>query len=151
MHQVLLTLVKLFAPFLPFVTEEIYQGLFAQGDDANLEASARSIHTASWPAIKPGQDDEQAIAVGDQLVEIASIVRRYKSEHSLSLGSEIAHLQLATEDPVLAEQLSQAVPDLSSVCRATKIEIRPWLKGELILLENEGTVQVGIQIIIEKE
>jgi valyl-tRNA synthetase len=151
LHQVLLTLVKLFAPFLPFVTEEIYQGLFAQGADERDEASARSIHTASWPAFKPGLDDEQAIAVGDQLVEISSILRRYKSEQSLSLGSAIARLQLATQDPILAEQLSQAIPDLSSVCRATKIEIRPWLEGELIALENEGTVHVGIQAIIEKE
>jgi len=148
LHRVLFTLVKLFAPFLPFVTEEIYQGLFAQEEKVNFEASTRSIHTSSWPILEPDLDDELAIAIGDQLVEIASIVRRYKSEHSLSLGSEIAYLQLATQDPALAEQLSQAIPDLSSVCRANKIEIRPWLDGELIALDNEGVVQVGIQVII---
>ena len=47
---VLLDTIKLFAPFLPHVTEEIYAGLFAA-----REGSA-TIHRASWPNARRGAD-----------------------------------------------------------------------------------------------
>jgi valyl-tRNA synthetase len=141
LRHVLLTLVKLFAPFLPYITEEIYQGLFAQ----HRELAIDSVHTSSWPLVQPALESEQAEEVGDKLVEIASAVRRYKSEHNLSLGSEVRRLQLAAEDPYLAEQLTLATPDLSSVCRAAQVEIRSRLELQLMVLPTEGPVLVAIE------
>ena len=43
LFHVLLAMVKLFAPFLPHVTEVIYQGLFAAFE------GAESVHRARWP------------------------------------------------------------------------------------------------------
>ncbi|MCA9971774.1 MAG: class I tRNA ligase family protein, partial [Anaerolineales bacterium] len=79
LRAALLTTLKLFAPILPYVTEEIYLALFAASD------GAPSIHRARWPRAEPRWQDDAALALGDALLEIATAVRRHKSEHGLSL------------------------------------------------------------------
>jgi len=46
----------LIAPYLPFVTEEIYQTMFAAGE------SAKSIHVTSWPVVDKSRRDPDAEA-----------------------------------------------------------------------------------------
>ena len=113
---VLLVLLKLFAPFFPHVTEEIYQGLFATAE------GALSIHCSAWPRPDARFDDAAALAVGEALVEIATTVRRYKSERGLSLGAELAELRITAEEP-LAEQLVAAEEDLCSITRAKSVVV----------------------------
>jgi valyl-tRNA synthetase len=138
LYQALLTVLKLFAPLFPYVTEEIYQGLFAASD------GARSIHLSSWPIVNPDLLDPAAIETGERLVEIATAVRRYKSERSLPLGSELERLQLATNEEELAEQLRQAIPDLSSITRASLIEVLPG--GDPGLTSNLNLDELSVAI-----
>jgi valyl-tRNA synthetase len=112
----LLAVLKLFAPFLPFVTEEIYLALFAAGE------GCASIHTSHWPEVQPGWIDPEAEATGAALVHIATCVRRYKSERNIGLGAELDGLQLAAGDPSLHSALQAARLDLQSVTRAREIE-----------------------------
>ncbi len=114
LHTVLLTLLKLFAPFFPHITEEIYQGLFAAAE------GMESIHRAAWPQPEARFEDDAALALGETLVEIATAARRYKSERGLSLGAELAELRITAELP-LAEQLRAAEEDLRSITRAKAI------------------------------
>ena len=134
LYHALLMVIKLFAPYLPHVTERIYLGLFAESE------SSRSIHTARWPTADPRLEDDTSEAVGGTLVEIATAVRRYKSEHSLPLGTELARLELVVEGPAMAEFLHQARADLKSITRAKKVclsgDVSPHLdvvlKGKLV-------------------
>ncbi len=136
-YHVLLATLKLFAPFLPHVTEAIYQALFAERD------GAISIHLACWPQPDARFEDAAAEAFGETLVEIATAVRRYKSERGLSLGAEIGLLCLTTHDAALAEQCRAAAQDLVSVTRAQRIEIVDALDGEGIIL-LDGEIQVAL-------
>jgi len=138
LYQALLTILKLFAPLFPYITEEIYQGLFAASDGSS------SIHLSRWPVVDPALLDPAAIVAGERLVEIATAVRRYKSEHSLPLGSELERLQLATPQEELAEQLLQAIPDLSSITRAKLIEVIPQSDPGLTSILNLGELSVAI-------
>jgi valyl-tRNA synthetase len=61
LQRVLLDTLKLFAPILPFVTEEIYQGLFAPGAS---DLKFASIHTLAWPEYNPALEDKQAEEFG---------------------------------------------------------------------------------------
>ncbi len=70
---------RLFAPFLPFVTEEVWSWW-----------QTGSIHRASWPSV-----DELAVGQGDPAVLSASSValsalRKAKSEQKLSMRAELA-------------------------------------------------------------
>ena len=61
LYWALKTLAQMFAPILPFVTDEIYQGLFTAGGDF------QSVHRSSWPQVDPRLIDESAVAQGEIL------------------------------------------------------------------------------------
>jgi valyl-tRNA synthetase len=121
LSTVLETTLKLFAPFLPFVTEAIYRELFSQSSSTG----PGSIHTSRWPQVKERFESEAAEQFGDLLVEIATSVRRYKSEQNLSLGTQLHRLQLAAGDSFILSQLQDAGADLTSVTRAQMVEFSP--------------------------
>jgi valyl-tRNA synthetase len=136
LYNLLLTLSKLFAPFLPYITETIYQGLFA-GQNFSESGEFSSIHLSAWPEANPKLEDEFAEQVGATLVEIAIAVRRYKSENSISLGTELQRLLLTTEDIQLATHLEDARGDLISITRALEIDINTKLpQGSITILES---------------
>jgi valyl-tRNA synthetase len=143
LFQVLLVTLKLFAPLLPYVTEEIYLGLFARGEKTG---DCRSIHISAWPLPNPAWEDQDACASGETLVEIATAVRRYKSEHNLSLGSEIDELQLVADPAHLQQALRDAVPDLVSVCRARRVEVVERLDEHLTTLPTDTDIQIAIEL-----
>ena len=112
LHRALLTTVKLLAPLLPYVTEAIYSGLFAATEGVS------SVHLAAWPKADTRFDDATALIAGDALLDIATAVRRYKSERGLSLGAELAALHLPDAPPELTAALRGATADLLSITRA---------------------------------
>jgi valyl-tRNA synthetase len=141
LHAALLSTIKLFAPILPFVTEEMYCGLFAEAEGQS------SIHLARWPEAQPAWASEQAEALGETLIELATAVRRYKSEASLSVGAELSKLLLSTPDQTLAEQLKAARLDILSVTRAKEMCIVSdgTLNGASEIWRNEGVMAIGLE------
>jgi valyl-tRNA synthetase len=140
--RVLFDTLRLFAPILPFVTEEIYQGLFASESG---DPKSASIHTLPWPGFNPALEDKQAEEFGALLVNIATAVRRYKSEHSLPLGSEIDRLQLVATTPALQQRIKEAAVDLAGVCRARQIEVTEQLEPHLIRLKADIELMIAIE------
>ncbi len=122
LYRTLGTILQLFAPFFPYITEEIYQNLL-QNESGIGQYSAVSIHLTRWPEVEAALEDLTAEAIGESLVEIATAVRRFKSEHNLPLGSELSRVKLAIVDPSQVELIHAAVEDLMSITRARSIEI----------------------------
>ncbi len=118
----LLTILKLLAPVLPFVTDTIYRQLFAAAD------GAASIHVAGWPAAEPGWIDESAEATGSALIEIAAAGRRPKPVARRGLGTPVARLTIAAT-PERQADLAAAIIDLRSITRA--VEVRFVAAGSL--------------------
>ncbi|MCL4263854.1 MAG: valine--tRNA ligase [Anaerolineae bacterium] len=137
LHHALLTALKLFAPILPHITEEIYQSLFATAD------GAPSIHRAQWPVADPTWLDDGALAAGELLVEVATAVRRHKSEHNLSPGAELAALYLNTDDDQTARWLPQSRADLMSITRAQEVVVNGRLPENAVIISHEP-VQVAV-------
>ncbi|MGA3021054.1 MAG: valine--tRNA ligase, partial [Candidatus Micrarchaeales archaeon] len=101
---VFLTVLKLFAPFLPFVTEEIYQGLFRK----RLEKSV-SIHSSPWPRYDEKLVDEKSIKEGDTAQKVIEFVRQWKHNNKLALNSEISELLVNVDLADTAEDVKGAM------------------------------------------
>jgi valyl-tRNA synthetase len=139
LYQALLSAIKLFAPVMPHLTEEIYQRHFAQFD------GAISIHRSSWPQGEPtwAQAAEYE-AFGADLVAIATAVRRFKSHHQRSLGSEFAQLVLVTDNEFTKANLNQALDDVRSVTRAKEVVLQPSGENGLEIAQVSERIGIGI-------
>ncbi|MGE5224134.1 MAG: valine--tRNA ligase, partial [Omnitrophica WOR_2 bacterium] len=137
LHQAFLAILKLFAPFFPYVTEEIYQGLFLNGE-------SRSIHRSKWPVVNPALEDDWAEGFGELLVGIATAVRRHKSEHNLSLGTEFNALQIKAATPELEQVVQAARDDLISVTRAKNIEMIDFIDGGEAIQQPAGSLSIRV-------
>lgn len=82
---------KLYAPIMPFITEEIYQALFR-----NFE-KAKSIHISSWPEAREdwkASDEFKKEFTG--VLEVINSIRKFKSESNISLGKEINEFKISS-------------------------------------------------------
>ncbi|HEU0004031.1 MAG TPA: valine--tRNA ligase [Ktedonobacteraceae bacterium] len=128
LYHALLAVLKLLAPYLPYITEEIYQHLFRRWE------SAASIHQSSWPTEHPQWLDAQAEEAGKTLLELLHQVRRYKAENGLSVGAELATLQIRAHSDQ-HNALKAALIDVKSATRARSIMLEDILleRGEDII------------------
>jgi valyl-tRNA synthetase len=117
-YQILLSLIKMLAPFIPYVTEEVFQLLFKSD---NRETS---IHLAEWPKVNGDLLDDTAERVGEALVEIATAVRRHKSQAKVSMGTRLHRIRITLPSRELVAQLGACLPDVKSVTRAEIVELR---------------------------
>ena len=83
LDYVLLTILKLFAPIMPHITEEIYHLYY------NKKENKKSIHLSNWPAYKKELLNKKAEKIGDELVKLISEVRQFKSKNSKSLKEPV--------------------------------------------------------------
>ena len=85
-------IIKLYAPIMPFITEEIYQTLFK-----NFE-SAKSIHVSDWPeALEAWKVSDEFKKEFTGVLEIINAIRKYKSEQNISLGKEIDEFKTSSQ------------------------------------------------------
>lgn len=139
LSKTFLGILKLFAPFLPHVTDEIYQLIYK-----DVEKCA-TIHVSKWPQEEPAFYELKYLGFGDTLVAIASAVRRFKSERAFSLSTALEKIELETDQPELRDFLQKAIPDMISITRAQKIALVSKLDQDLYeqSLEDEG-IRIGI-------
>jgi valyl-tRNA synthetase len=137
LYHCLLAAIQMFAPILPFVTEAIFQQLFA-------ETASESIHRTRWPVGQDGWRDPQAGSIGEHLTGITSIVRKYKSERSLSLAAPLPELTLAASEESIRTLLRQSEADLLSVSRASTITVTDQLPAGSPALNPGAGVLVAI-------
>jgi len=82
------TILKLMAPFMPHITEELYQTIFAPSS---------SVHSrSSWPHSADYAIDEEALRQGEVMVSIIDEVRKSKAEKNLSVKADVELLEVST-------------------------------------------------------
>jgi valyl-tRNA synthetase len=72
---------RLLHPFMPFVTEELWQTLPQRdGEGLTPDGQARTITRAAYPSPEPGWQDVAAVAVLELLQEVTTTVRTVRAE-----------------------------------------------------------------------
>ncbi|MCI6277003.1 MAG: isoleucine--tRNA ligase [Clostridium sp.] len=79
LYRVLVTLTKVAAPFIPFVTEEIYQNLVVSLD----KKAPESVHLCSWPEYKAEQVDSALEADMDMAYKIVKLGRSARNSANI--------------------------------------------------------------------
>ncbi len=103
---------RLFAPFLPFVTEEVWSW-WREG----------SIHRNPWPKGSEIGDVAGQPEVIDVASRVLTAVRRAKSDARVSMKVDVSRLEI-TADTLTIERLRRAESDLLAAARAIGIQYR---------------------------
>jgi len=131
LRNALSVLLRLFAPSLAFITEEVWHWAYA-------EEFQTSIHTARWPDEKDFEETLES-PIGPEIFETSlcalNAIHKFKTENGLSVGSELESLELCL-NPSKVSLLENSLSDLEFCTRIQRIK----LSGEPKLLENEVRV-----------
>jgi valyl-tRNA synthetase len=111
MYHCLKTLLKLFALYLPHVTEEIYSYLFEDSKLLNQRGS--------WPILDEFISNDNAEKLGDALLNILDLVRKIKAEKQISVSFPISKLHI--ENVKSNIDITQVLDDLANVTKAIDI------------------------------
>ncbi len=129
LYQALYTALRLFAPVLVHITEELYQGVFRRFEEHP------SVHTAPWPAGTPSADDERLLELGASALAIVEAARKFKSEGNLSMAAPLGGMAVTAPEGDLTG-LRGFESDLLSVTRCPSIE---WSAGEVLSVTVSGS------------
>lgn len=130
------TLLRLFAPFLPHITEEIYQILYSD------LAQGKSIHNrGNWPNLGNIHFDELKIKEAENLLTILELVRKMKAQDNLSIKAPIKLLEIEK-----IELLSDLIDDLKDVTSANEIRTVDTLSSTEQNLSQDG---LAINVVLE--
>lgn len=102
MHQVLVVLMRIIAPFVPYMSDKIYQ---------NLQANERaeSVHLTSWPIVKKkdlSNEYSEKMAVVRQVVEKGHALRK---EHKLKVRQPLQSVMYKIEGERLEQELEHLI------------------------------------------
>ncbi|MFC1801193.1 valine--tRNA ligase [Nanoarchaeota archaeon] len=116
LYHALLNILKLIAPIMPYITEEIYHIYFAEKE------KEKSIHISSWPQVDKKEVDVKAEEAGDLAVEVISAVRKFKASKNLSLKAEISELILDSEIKDFEGKIKLVEDDIKAATHAALIK-----------------------------
>jgi valyl-tRNA synthetase len=130
-------LLRLFAPVLPYITEEIWSWSFAGERALDEGAAERSIHSAGWP----GESDFAGVLPPahpesfETAVSALAAINKAKADAEVSMGREVESLTLAASPETLA--ILEAVG--GDVLAAARV-------GQSRFIAKESLEQGGIEV-----
>lgn len=136
-YHCLKSILLIFAPIIPHITEEIHDIVFNNG---------KSIHgRGSWPNIADYNFSENAANSGNLLVEILEVVRKIKAENQLSMKVEIKTLYISSSNDLSKFLVSDIAADLQNVTNALSIDYKE--NANIKYYETEShSCKVGIAL-----
>ena len=129
LHRALL---RLLAPFIPYITEEVWSWEYAS--DAGMNAS---IHRSPWPTLA----ELAAIAAPatadtyDQTVVLLEAIRRAKADANVSMAAPVAEVTVTTA----AGAQAVLAPVIDDIGRMLKVEKFTWVAAAA----KDAELQVG--------
>ncbi|MFC7365493.1 MULTISPECIES: valine--tRNA ligase [Bhargavaea] len=104
---------RLLHPFMPFITEEIWQSLPHEGE---------SIVTAKWPVADPSLSDEQRAGDMKTLMDVIKAVRNIRAEVNTPMSKKVA-LAIRTHDDLTQAALENNRGYIERFCNPETLEI----------------------------
>jgi valyl-tRNA synthetase len=144
---------RLLHPFMPFITEEIWQNLPHEGE---------SITIAKWPEVDPALNDAQAAQEMKMLMEMIRSVRNIRAEVNTPMSKKVKML-VKVKDETILNALEKNRGYIEKFCNPEELQIGTDIEipdkamtaivtGLEIILPLEGLINIDEEIArLQKE
>lgn len=148
LNHVLRGIVKLYAPFLPYITEEIHSWNENWGGKAD-EKTYTSVHVSLWPEYDKALCFAQEQKTGELAREIIAAVRKFKSDHQVSQKHEVLELRVKCSEQ---EQrlLTSVLGDIKMTLSAKEITFEGFQEAGSITIRENFSVAITLAPIEKK-
>lgn len=113
LYNIILAILKLYAPIMPFITEEIYQDYFRKFEEE------KSIHLTLLPSLDKKLYFPKIASDFELAIDAIAQIRTYKSKHHLSMKAELDKISIKTKNKTKTKKY---LPLIGKVMSVKKIE-----------------------------
>lgn len=140
LYQVGYGLLQLFAPFLPHITETLYQSLFVKHE------KTVSLHSTNFDNSRFNYSFAQSCQLITHVLTIVATVRKLKSEKQLSLKTELKKLELYGADELVLSALHAQATLITGITKALDLECATTALEQAELVEHEGGLVARVPV-----
>ena len=117
LYHAIRQILQMLAPFAPYMPEEIYQTMYAEGK------GYRSLHVSPWPTVSEELVDEDSEKRGDGIVDLIAEIRRDKAERRLPLNAEVKRLVIYAGSEEEAQSVDFGKDIIVEACKIKEMQI----------------------------
>ncbi|MCX5706451.1 MAG: valine--tRNA ligase [Candidatus Omnitrophica bacterium] len=145
MYKILEKFLRVLHPFMPFITEEIWQKLPHEGS---------SIMLSSWPHIQEDIIDKKIENQMNEVCEIITTIRNMRSELDLTSGLNNLEVKISCVNKIKRAFIEALSPDIKNLCRLSRLSVKDEyriLKGEFVNVLKDMHIAIPLQGVIDIE
>ncbi|NOZ61427.1 MAG: isoleucine--tRNA ligase [Calditrichaeota bacterium] len=117
LHKVLVTFIKLLAPVIPFITEEMYQNLVV----ANDPSAPESIHHCDFPEVDENFVDDELVKGIDQVIAVVKAGRALRNQSGIKVRQPIAEFFIKPGPSLDPESLKKHFSHITEELNVKKV------------------------------
>lgn len=136
LHTTMFMILQMYAPYLPYITEYLYQILFKDSENRG------SIHVTQFPDVQPLSKENKANM--DIILEIIAEIRKLKTVQQLALRTELATLTIFAPESYRT-MIKEQEAIIKGVCKAHALIISQELVSTK-LEQNGETYEAFVEI-----
>ena len=133
LYQLGLRILQLYAPYIPHITESIYQTVYKES------IKTASLHQTKFDTARQASNFEHSAHVMKDVIHLITQVRRLKTEKQLSLKTPLATLTIYSADAHQLKHIKDHEQLLKGVAQAATVEYKNQA------LEQQQLIQEGEQ------
>jgi isoleucyl-tRNA synthetase len=118
LYRVLVAFAKVLAPFMPFLTEAVYQRLMRPVDP---QAPA-SVHWCDFPSVDQSLIDEQLERQVHVIRAAASLGRKIREGHKIKIRQPLAKVTIVHRDPAIKQAVLDGERELAQELNVKQVE-----------------------------
>lgn len=128
LHECVLTLTRVLAPFIPFVTEHMYDNLVGSRREA-------SVHLTPWPKARPELVDEGLSADMEALLRLVSLGLAARNAAKIKVRQPLAAFRVLAASDAERRAVERFADQLRDELNVKRVELAPESGGPLLRTE----------------
>lgn len=136
LYEVGLGMLQLFGPFVPHITEALFQDLFKEKE------GHETIHTLVLDNARYEYSCEKSVQTMKQVLNIIDQVRKLKSEKQLSLKTPLSSLTIAIEDHVMRDALQEQTQLIAGITKSENVSLVDSTSESSLEQQNDSWICV---------